>query len=84
MTMIYFMNYIKKKKNIVDKMLSLETNYTLNIKSFCIGINILNLHLNNAYKICKLILNSQCISDIEKDNQLILCQNYIKFNQLGY
>lgn len=78
-----FYELYKEEKNIVDKMLSLEENYIPNIKSFCIGINILNLHLNDAYKICKLILNSQNISDIEKDNQLQLCQKLYKIQSVG-
>jgi len=78
-----FYELYKEEKNIVEKMCSLEANYTPNIKSFCVGINILNLHLNDAYKICKLILNSQNIADIEKDNQLHLCQKLYKIQSVG-
>ena len=73
----------KEEKNILNKISLLDSNYIPNLKSLCIGLKILNLHLNDAYIILKLILNTQNISDIEKEKQLLLCKILFKIQSCG-
>lgn len=78
-----FYELYKEERNILNKISSLKDNYLPNINSFCIGLNILNLHVNDAYIICRNILTSKNISEIDKDKQLALCQKLFKIQSCG-
>ena len=78
-----FYELFKEEKIILDKISFLKENYIPNIKSFCIGLNILNLHLNDAYNIFKIIQNSSNIFDIKKEKQLSLCKILFKIQSCG-
>ena len=78
-----FYELFKEEKIIFEKISLLDENYIPNIKSFCIGLNILNLHLNDAYTLFKLIQNSKNIFDIKKEKQLLLCKILFKIQSCG-
>ena len=78
-----FFELYKDEKNILNKISLLNDDYVPNIQSFCIGLNILNLHLHDAYRIFKSILNCQNISDIGKDKELFLCKIIFKIQSCG-
>ena len=58
----------------LNKIKSLGTNYEPNMNSFYIGMKILNLYLNDALTIFKVILSSKAISDIPDEQKLHLCK----------
>ena len=78
-----FYKLYKEENDILTRISFLKNNYSPNIKSFCIGLNILNMLLNDVYIIFKLFLNSQNISDIGKDKQLFLFKTLFKIQSCG-
>ena len=78
-----FYELFKEEKFIINKISLLDKNYIPNIKSFCIGLNILVLHLNDAYSLFKLIYENNNISEIEKEKQLLLCKILFRIQSCG-
>ena len=78
-----FNELYREEKKILDKISMLNDDYIPNIKSFCIGLYVLHIHLNDAYIIFKSILNSPSISDVEKEKQLLLCKLLYKIQSCG-
>ena len=79
----YFYELYKEEKNILNKISLLDNDYIPNIKSLCIGLKILNLHLNDSYVIFKLILTTKNISDIKSEKKLLLCKILFKIQSCG-
>ena len=69
-----FYDLHKEEYSLLNKIKSLGVQYVPNMTTFIIGMRILNLYLNDALTIFKLILNAKTISDVNEEQKLKLCK----------
>ena len=69
-----FYDLHKEEYSLLNKIKSLGVQYIPSMTTFIIGMRILNLYLNDALTIFKLILNAKTISDVNEEQKLKLCK----------
>ena len=69
-----FFDLHKEEYVLLNKIKALGENYETNINTFYLGMKILNLYLNDALTIFKVILNSKSLADVKGEHKLNLCK----------